>query len=547
MILSATMSCRRAAGFCPDEFVRGGCGAGRFLCCQERESSEGMGRDFVGMQEQREAEAVTAAASARTVPKVNRTEFGGAGLAAATMRMQRMYGNRATTALMRGARRPAASRPLLQRTEESAALLTELATPQTKTGPAVGAQKRLVERLNAVDTFDGAMLNLGGILIEEMPKSDGELLTTAEFVELPTSGGFISAGRPRSRELKEAGLAGLVLENTLKTMIDAKQVEYLRKAGLPNAEWKILVEVHFYRERDMSATGLHKDTLTETLFVNLNYHMDKAVVGPEYVINPQASEEHDQAIKATLPASFLEDLGETRKRLGGPTEIGTRIVQPYGYVAFVDEAVHHATPYYWQRFVKASDLTEFLGRDPKAVLTEYLKTNRTEEFAAAGIAYSKWLKRWTDLYSFDAFDDRKLIRPEDSGKWLAAMQLLNEGTSGGGDRLYTRNDLALMLDDNKFDALLERVATDPEKGKARTGGAAGGFHTAQIPRPGQTGYPIAQPIKATDKPPLKRRLSNPDFRKQLPPAPEDKEKRCFFRSWVRVVKKEKVADLRKRI
>ena len=488
----------------------------------------------------------SAARSARTVPEAHQTESGSVGLPAIALWMQRSAGNHATAALMRSAR-PSASGALLQRTEESAALLTELATPQMRGGPAIGSQKKLVAALNSSTAFEGGMLNLGGILIEEMPKTDDDVFNKAQFVELATGGGFISAGKPRFKELKQAGLEGLVVENTLKTMIDARQIEYLRKAGLPNDEWKILVEVHFYRERDMSFTGMHKDTLTETLFVNLNYHMDKAVVGPEYVVNPELSEEHEEAIATSLPASFREDLAEARKRLGELKEIGAGIVDPYGYVAFVDEAVHHATPYYWQRFITASDLTEFLGRDPKELLAEHLKTNFPKELAAASTAYAKWLKRWTDWYSFASFDDQKLIREADSDKWLAAMQVLNDGASGNGQRRYTRNDLALMLSDRQWDALLERVASDPAKGKARTGGAAGGFHAAQIPRPGQVGHPITQPIKPADKPPLKRRMSDANFRKRLPPAPAATEKRCFFRTWVRAVKREKVADLRKRL
>jgi hypothetical protein len=330
-------------------------------------------------------------------------------------------------------------------------------------------------------------------------------------------------------------------------MIDARQIEYLRKAGLPNDDWKILVEVHFFRERDMSATGFHKDTLAETLFVNLNYHMDKAVVGPEYVVNPQVSEEHEELIKTTLPASFREDLAETRKRLGEPTEIGTGIVQPYGYVAFVDEAIHHATPHYWQRYIKESDLKEFLGGDPKELLTQHLKTKYPKEFAAANVAYAKWLNRWTDWYPFSDFDAQKLISTADSSKWLAAMQIVNDGAQGQGERRYTRIDLGLMMSNQEFDALLDRVATDPTKGKARSAGAAGGFYAAQIPRPGEQGNAIVQPVQPKGKPPLKRRLSDADFRKLLPPPPGKEEKRCFFRSWVRVVPKEKVADLRKRL
>src|SRR5437763_6814445 len=107
-----------------------------------------------------------------------------------------------------------------------------------------------------------------------MPETDTALIESAEFVALPADRKFISAGLPRGDKMKQHGLTRLVVENTLKTMIDSGEVEYLRKGGLPNDEWKILIEVHYYRQRGVSATGFHKDTQGETLFVNLNYHMD---------------------------------------------------------------------------------------------------------------------------------------------------------------------------------------------------------------------------------------------------------------------------------
>jgi hypothetical protein len=55
------------------------------------------------------------------------------------------------------------------------------------------------------------------------------------------------------------------------------------------------------------------------------------------------------------------------------------------------------------------------------------------------------------------------------------------------------------------------------------------------------------PIKPHDKRPLKRRLSDANFRKRLPPEPVATEKRRFFRTWIRVIKKEKADDLRKRV
>jgi hypothetical protein len=439
------------------------------------------------------------------------------------LELQRSAGNRATAALLRP----------IQRDEKSAALLTELARPQIKPGPAVKVQKELVKKLDVkyADEFSGGILNLGGILIDELPKTDEALVKKAQLVDLPTSGKFISAGSPRGGMIKKLGFDRLVVKNTLKTMIDSGEVEYLRRAGLPNDEWKILVEVHYYRERDMSATGFHKDSLGETLFVNLNYHMDKKVIGPEYVINPPVSAVHEEKIKSSLPASFRQDLDVTRAKLGAPTEYRTGMVDAYGYVAFVDEAIHHATPFYRHRWVTGSDLQW------------YLEEKYPAAYKAAGAAYPKYVDQPTSAFS--SLVDPSIISAVDSGKWLAWMQILADRANA--DRRFTRNDLKAMTAE-EFDDLLHVVGTEASSGKEvkrtpsrRTGGAAAGFHSASIPDAG------THPIKPEGKPPLKRQLSDPDFRKLLPPEPEATEKRRFFRTWVRVIPKAKADDLRKRL
>ncbi|HUA44771.1 MAG TPA: hypothetical protein VMA77_06070 [Solirubrobacteraceae bacterium] len=410
-------------------------------------------------------------------------------------------------------------------------MLTKLATPQIRPGPAVDVQKELVKKLD-VDYadrhyFDGGILNLGGILIEEMPENDDDLVDEAQLVALPTGGGFISAGAPRAARVKELGFDRLVVQNTLQTMIDSKEIEYLRLAGLPNDEWKILIEVHYYRERDMTATGFHKDTLGETLFVNLNYHMDKKVIGPEYVVNPPPSPAHDDQTKETLPKEFRDDLAVTRAKLGPATEFGAGLVDPYGYVAFVDEAIHHATPFYGHRYVTGSELKS------------YLENKYPAAFKEASTAYPKYTNRGVFSYFsyFSSYVDKSIISATDSSKWLAWMEIVTKEENDA--RRLTREDLKATMNDDEFDALLEAVGG--AEGSKRTQGAPGGFYAASIP--GSDPHPI----RPTGKPPLKRRLSDADFRKTLPPAPADTEKRRFFRTWIRAVKTTKVEELNRRL
>jgi hypothetical protein len=418
---------------------------------------------------------------------------------------------------------------VIQRTEESAALLAKLATPAPRKGPAVPVQKALVKALDVdhATDFAGPIINLGGILIEQMPEKDADVLEQAEFVPLPTAGGFVSSGGARGAKVEAHGLGAMVLENTLKTMIDAKQIEYLRLAGLPNDDWKILVEVHYFRERDMAATGMHKDTLGETLFVNLNYHMDKKVIGPEIVVNPPKSPAHDAQVKGSLPKEFRKDLKATRAQLGDPTEIQTSMVDAYGYVAFVDEAVHHATPLYGHRRVTGLDLRQ------------YLQATWPAAFAEAEAEYPTYATRpWKHYFSwFSSYVDNAIISPPDSQRWLRRMEIVTNAANH--TKKYTRVDLKAAMSDAEFDALLEAVSI--AKPGERTQGAPAGFYAASIPVSGPSD------IRGAGKPVLKRRLSNADFRKTLPPEPVATEKRRFFRTWVRAIKTAKADDLHRRV
>lgn len=427
---------------------------------------------------------------------------------------QRLFGNQFVLQMMRQS-----NRGILQRNEESAELLKKLATPQIKPGPQVEAQKELVKALDKNDDFkSGTILNLGGILFDGELGEDKNLFKQARFVVLlPSMKGYISAGQPRSEKLsKYPELVELLMLNILSTMIDAQQIEYLRKAGLPNKDWKILVEMHYYRERDMSQTGFHKDTLGETLFVNLNYHMERTVLGPEFVVNPRPSESHDEQTKDTLPEEFRKDLQVTRDQLGEPTEYGTGIVNPYDYVAFVDEAIHHATPHYYHRHVTGKNLDDYLNESDSAKLKE------------AKRAYTAYTKRNIIYYGygFGSYVNKTIIPENEIPKWQTLAELVANDTGK-----ITRNDLKGAMTDEQFDDVIDWTGS---KGGERTKGATPGFHSVSIPKVGGT-----QPINRPERPRLKRQLSNPEFRKKLPPPPPEKDSRAFFRTWVRVIPAEK--------
>lgn len=442
---------------------------------------------------------------------------------------------------------------LLQRSPESEALLTKLSIPTVKPPPALEVQQALVKKLDIdhQNEFYGGIINLGGILIDELPEgaSDDDVIAAAQLTALPRARlgdpyRYVSAGSPKAAKVKELGLDRLVIDNVLTTMKDAEQFKYLRLAGLPNKDWKILVEVHYFRERDMSATGFHKDTLGQTLFVNLNYHMGEQlkpgekVIGPEIIVNPPRSPEHHQQVKQTLPGEFRKDLKAARGKLGDPDEIKTELVDPYGYVAFVDEAVHHATPLYGHRYVTPVELTA------------YLTQAYPEESKEAQRAYDEYLgrdwKAW--IWPYSSYVDKSIINATDIPKWQKCVELL-AGTDRKTGRL-TRHDLAPMPS-AEFDKVLTFAGKNKLDG-GRASGRAAGFHTAAIPGAkgfsasgdsvGGHEYPVAPEGKV-----LKRTLSNAKFRATLPSEPAAHVKRRFFRTWVRAIPKAMADELPRRL
>ena len=246
--------------------------------------------------------------------------------------------------------------------------------------------------------FDETMtpdFHIGGILLDKLPEYKKEklgrqkaeerfykdLIKHAKIVSPRVGGATSYKGNPLP-EIVEGGFGPLMAENALKTMIDAEQFKYLLAAGLPNKDWKIFVEMHYYRARDKEMAGFHKDTRGQTLFVNLNYHIEDqqqqglATRGPEYVLNPPPNAKHDAQIYGTvgkenvpvnqqktgsLPQKFTSDLTEVRQELDAPNVIKSAgTIQPYGYVAFVDEAIHHATPFDQGRYVTPTEFKKYL-------------------------------------------------------------------------------------------------------------------------------------------------------------------------------------------
>lgn len=463
----------------------------------------------------------------------------------ALLRLQRTLGNAAVARMVEAGR---AARVSIQREDEtSEEMLTRLAVPRIGEGPSIAVQMALVTRLEeliAMIPSDDRLLygateyNLGGILIDSLPKLKddkkrqfAQVEKKARFVALPTRKSA-SSGAIFSPAVLKDDLGPLVMENTLRTMIDAEQVKYLQLAGLPNAEWKILVEVMYMRARPKDMAGFHKDTRGQSIFVNLNYHVDKHKLrGPEYILNPDKIDEHDELIfgdgderKGTLPDQVGRDIRATRKALAPPDEImSSGTVNPYGYVAFVDEAVHHATPWFGGRYITPQELEDYLGRTHPKELAEIKRTGgRTKGL------------------------DTEIIDKHDVKKWQTWHKMISVAQSDTEKRKksvrYTRADFAKTMMPGEFDRVLVDVGSQP--GAARDSAGAGGWVSASMANPGKDESLLGPVQDDSVRPPLRRQASNPKLTKKMPKQLPDEVPRRFIRTWVRAVPEVEAAQLR---
>lgn len=410
---------------------------------------------------------------------------------------------------------------VVQRSPESAELLTGLARPEPFTAPRGGAiQKAIVKKVEAGikaeaeyvearkrelgidrveewprDARDYVELFLGGIELTDIP-ADEELFDTATLIPLKDDNALSPLAWAYDLTVS-SGAADDVVQNTLRTMRDAKQLEYFRKAGLPKPGWKIVIEVHYIRSRGKNRPQFHKDTLGQTLFVNLNYVSDEPMTGAEFMVNPPKLEGWDAVISENLPPEFMEDLRKTRTSLPPLTTIEVSNIPAHGVLAFVDEAMHHRTPVLGHRVVSGQFFAEYLTARYGA-----------DRVAKAGKAYDEYMgSRWP-TWSYGA-EDRKWFN------WIA-MARQPKGQ-------FTRPDfIASGMPSDEIDEL---VASADRASR-----------TVSIPRLDK-GAPqdiIPDEEERKRRPPLKRTISELALAKKLPP--DVKGDRKFFRTWVRAVK-----------
>ena len=365
------------------------------------------------------------------------------------------------------------------------------------------------------------ILYLGSIVLTDIPRdatAEADLINEAsmektDFALPPNDDG--------TAVTEAAGVEKAVIRNTLQTMIKAGQMQYLRKAGFVGQGWKIIVEVHYYRNRAKGMNGIHKDTKGETLFVNLNYTNDTTMPGPEWIENPPTYDVHQKHLETSLPEEFNEDLARIHDKPHG-TRIQTEDMPPNGVVAFIDEAVHHATPMLGHRTVKVERLKVFLTED----------ADFKDVYAKAQKAYG-WSTA-TGLWTIRGFNGTfesnmgKTYPEQQIQVWKALMTLCQKPNAT----------------ELRRPELLDIGMTNPQIDRLVSGYGSPFHNSVQIPGEGRTDNSSGRlPIRAegaTRPMTLQRTMSERALKKALPVDPGGE--RRFFRTWVRVVRTSKSAE-----
>jgi hypothetical protein len=490
--------------------------------------------------------------------------------------LQRLAGNRATTRFLAApVVTPSAASPLrtplaLQRSPESEALMAKLAVPQTLQleGPEVTAQDDLVlalnreideavrgagtdvaelkrqwDTLNAKQPKDQATqkqmtdLNrqwgaleamarnyenvtyIGAIILTAPIGDTGELIRSARLIDLPPVSAKVTDVKHSLQFstyhlVQKARLENHVILNTLTTMDKAKQLEYLRKAGLPDKKTAIVIEVHYYRSRGVGETKIHKDTRGETLFVNLNFPNKKRVLGPEYIINPASKEIYDQYVRSKLPEVFVNDLNAVKGTLPGQKYIHATVIPENGIVAFVDEAIHHKTPTPEHRTARAQAIAKILQEEYG---DEYDDAKKAYDSYTGASMFSPW--SWSSYFKNEK-------GKKNAQAWWQLFEGLKQLTAEQ-DKALNRQQLTAWLPvyfRDHTDLIIEQAATDFT--------SVGYSHV-------ESGKITTVPVRHRDEKPLKRQMSQEDL-SQYKATSTEGGKRSFFRTWVRAVPREQV-------
>jgi hypothetical protein len=404
-------------------------------------------------------------------------------------------------------------------------LLARLAKPKVFKSPEIEIQKDIVKRLEKKSaqmptlrkTVDGKLTDviadnflIGGIVLP-VSANIVTLIRDAKFVRLKDSMVKVDA---QYLVANDTQLQKLIINNMMATLLTAGQLDYLSKSGLSSdKQWRVFVEIHYYRSRSKDVSSFHKDTVGKTLFVNLNYAIGHKIAGPEYVVNPLLSQKHEDDIKSTLPEKYRADLGQARHQLKQPTEIGATKVPAYGVVSFVDELIHHMTPLYGPRTVYYDNVAKYLEQ----------KWGRNEYLSAVAL-YNQFMASKQPL----EFRFSKTVKQQVQINVISQLELAHKSTHF---KHFNRKQLSDMgLSEELIDELIDTQSNE------RVGFRSAYIHGAYV-----HGLDPRTPVVSPGTQPLKRRMSEWALRGEIPP--EVTGDRRFFRSNVQVIKATDLGNL----
>lgn len=170
---------------------------------------------------------------------------------------------------------------------------------------------------------------------------------------------------------------------------------------------RVYAHVDWYPERGYETVGFHKDTHGRTLFVGLIYMNDKELQGPDIIHNSWPLPDRDKSKKPTqqryLPPLIKDPIDEIlQDNTQFPMIIrqSGKIPAGGGIVWFVDELVHHSTPYQNHEKIHDKEGVFYL-----AIGGERLK----EAGKTSGVKLSaKFDQKWDS--SFNSETPRKFVR-----------------------------------------------------------------------------------------------------------------------------------------
>lgn len=164
-----------------------------------------------------------------------------------------------------------------------------------------------------------------------------------------------------ARFVNDNALRARIRQNVLSTLLGAGQYQWILANWTSISQTHdVYIDVDFYPNRMPDRGGLlHKDSIGETLFVNLTYNNPQAGASPEYAYDNQGHAPYEQ----NFPQSAHTLLADTRQaNQGKPDTIEGVDLPAHGRVSFIDPAIWHATPLYGRRlelpsYGDADDLT----------------------------------------------------------------------------------------------------------------------------------------------------------------------------------------------